>query len=310
MLYIILFILSILPGVFWLWYFYSKDKYKKEPVKVVAKMFFLSAVITIPLALIFGSIVDAFSPAGLIGIFISAFITAALIEEYLKYWMVKKYAFPLKVFDEVFDGIVYAVAASLGFATLENIMYIFFNEGSGISTGIIRAFTAVPSHAFDGALLGYFLGLAQLEENSEKKKKLIFKGLFIAIFFHGFYDFFLFTGNIFFILMVIPLLILQFRFVQVAIKQANSPNPPTKLHLNIKSIFSGLSFFDYIKILFGLALGAFGIFGIMGLTLELLEPDTLKEEGSLTAAILIFIINYLAYLCFFSIWKKKQKLQT
>jgi RsiW-degrading membrane proteinase PrsW (M82 family) len=63
-----------------------------------------------------------------------------------------------KNFNEPFDGIVYAVIVSMGFATIENIIYVF---QYGFATGILRLFTAVPAHAAFGILMGYFLGKAK-----------------------------------------------------------------------------------------------------------------------------------------------------
>ncbi len=89
-----------------------------------------------------------------------------------------------KNFNEPFDGIVYAVMVSMGFATLENILYVFH---SGFTTGVIRMFTAVPAHATFGALMGYFLGKAKFSYN----RKLFFTlmALLTATAFHGSYDY-------------------------------------------------------------------------------------------------------------------------
>ena len=90
------------------------------------------------------------------------------------------------------DGIVYAVMISLGFATVENIAYVFNNEGEEFFTAVIRMFTAIPLHAVCGVLLGYFVGLAKFSDNS---KPLLYKGLFIATLVHGLYNYFIFLGQ-------------------------------------------------------------------------------------------------------------------
>jgi RsiW-degrading membrane proteinase PrsW (M82 family) len=91
------------------------------------------------------------------------------------------------------DGIVYGVAAGLGFATIENIFYVF---GFGtISTALIRAFMSVPSHAAYGGIMGFYLGMAKSFRLSSKQheRKLILTGLAIAILLHGLYDTIAFT---------------------------------------------------------------------------------------------------------------------
>ena len=96
----------------------------------------------------------------------------------------------LEEFNEPFDGIVYAVMVSMGFAALENIFYVF---QFGYTTGILRAFTAVPAHATFGILMGFFMGKAKFSPSKIKNNLL---GLGVATIFHGAYDFFLFINFI------------------------------------------------------------------------------------------------------------------
>ncbi|MGC4023033.1 MAG: PrsW family glutamic-type intramembrane protease [Cyclobacteriaceae bacterium] len=100
--------------------------------------------------------------------------------------------YPNKNFNEPFDGIVYAVSVSLGFAGLENILYVT-NSPDGIATGIMRMFTAVPAHATFAVLMGYFLGRAKCEPG---KSYLAWYGLLTATLFHGAYDYFWFISYI------------------------------------------------------------------------------------------------------------------
>ena len=93
-------------------------------------------------------------------------------------------------FNEPFDGIVYAVMVSMGFAALENILYTF---QYGFGVGVTRAFTAVPAHATFGIIMGYFMGKAKFSNN---RIKLNLLGLLFATLFHGSYDFFLFINFI------------------------------------------------------------------------------------------------------------------
>ena len=90
------------------------------------------------------------------------------------------------------DGIVYAVMISLGFATVENIFYVFNHPGQEMQVAIMRMFTAIPLHAACGVILGYFVGLAKFSDN---KNILLYKGLFLATLVHGLYNYFIFLGE-------------------------------------------------------------------------------------------------------------------
>lgn len=122
--------------------------------------------------------------------FIKAFFVVGLTEEFSKYIIVKYYVQPHKEFNEPFDGIVYAVMVSMGFAATENIIYVL--EG-GMTIAILRAFTAVPAHATFAILMGYFMGKAKF---SNRRRLLNILGLLLAVLFHGAYDFFLFINFI------------------------------------------------------------------------------------------------------------------
>jgi RsiW-degrading membrane proteinase PrsW (M82 family) len=84
---------------------------------------------------------------------------------------------------------VYAVFISLGFAAVENVMYVM---GNGFGTGIMRAITAVPAHAIFGVTMGFYFGMAKFYE--KKRNELKLKALIYPIILHGIYDFILFTG--------------------------------------------------------------------------------------------------------------------
>ena len=116
-------------------------------------------------------------------VFYDSFITAGIPEELCKFLVFMIFIWNDKNFDEYFDGIVYASFISLGFATVENIMYVM---PGGIGTGIVRALISVPAHFLFGVILGYFLSLAKF--NSDKKGRYIIIGLLIAMAAHGLFD--------------------------------------------------------------------------------------------------------------------------
>jgi RsiW-degrading membrane proteinase PrsW (M82 family) len=124
--------------------------------------------------------------------FAYAFFVVALSEEFSKFILLSGVLFPRPQFDEPYDGITYSVMIGMGFATLENVMYVLRAE-NGYMVGWLRAFTAVPAHATFAVAMGYFTGLAKF--NREKRFSYLVKGLIVAILMHGFYDFLLMQKN-------------------------------------------------------------------------------------------------------------------
>jgi len=175
-------------------YIYIKDKYEKESKRVMLYSFLLGAILSIVITTILYLFFDLFLPLknnfSVWQQFVKAFFVVGLIEEFSKYVMVRYYAQPKKGFNEPFDGIVYAVMVSMGFAAVENIFYVL--EG-GMNVALIRAFTAIPAHATFAVLMGYYMGKAKFSKN---KVKLNLIGLLLAVLFHGAYDFFLFINFI------------------------------------------------------------------------------------------------------------------
>lgn len=213
---LILLAIALAPCFFILWYFYHRDKYEPEPKKKIIKIFLIGALMVIPAGIIEIILIQGLNriSSGLLNIFISSFVIIAPTEEFLKFMAVKRWIYHSTEFDEVMDGIVYTVAASLGFATVENIFYVLQH---GLSVGITRAFLAVPGHAFFGALMGYYIGCARFA--GEKENQLLIKGLLLAIVLHGTYDFLIFTKTAFALLIIVLIIALGF-FVREDLKKA------------------------------------------------------------------------------------------
>jgi protease PrsW len=180
--------LALAPGVAIALYIYLKDKHEREPLGLLLMSFFygvLSIFVTLlvswPLEILTINKQDAAE------LFADAFFKVALVEEFSKFIFIRFILFRNKNFNEPFDGIVYAVMVGMGFATLENIVYVY---QYGMATGIMRMFTAVPAHACFAILMGYYLGRAKFS----KEKNLYFTllALISATVFHGLYDYFLF----------------------------------------------------------------------------------------------------------------------
>jgi RsiW-degrading membrane proteinase PrsW (M82 family) len=183
-------LLAIAPGIAISLYIILKDEYNKEPRKHLLFSFLLGMAAIFP-ALVIESMLNLVQVGPFYktipGISIKAYFSVALVEELSKFFMLYAYAYRQPEFDEPFDGIVYAVMVGMGFATLENIFYVY---QYGMATGWVRMFMAVPAHASFAILMGYFMGRAKF--NHARERQLIVAGIFWASFFHGSYDFFLF----------------------------------------------------------------------------------------------------------------------
>lgn len=215
MLYTLL-VLAIAPAIFFLWFFYSRDKYEKEPLRMVLLTFFLGMFSIIP-AIILEEIGFYLIPESDYAyvILIHSFITIGLSEELCKFCAMIP-SFRSIEFNEVMDGIVYGASAALGFATIENIFYVL---DGGVSTGILRAIFSIPSHALNGVVMGYFIGLAKF--NEAKRLKLIVTGLGLSVILHGFWDFFSMTGLMLGILILYIIgWSLFFRYRKLALKKS------------------------------------------------------------------------------------------
>lgn len=168
--------LAIAPTLFILLYIYKKDRYEPEPLHLVAGVFFLGALTVIP-----AGIIELLFPEG---VFSSAFV-APVVEEGLKFLVVYFAVYRHPEFDEPVDGIVYAAAASLGFATIENILYVI---DGGLAVGIVRAIASVPGHVVFACVWGFALGTARFRPENEKTG-IILSGLFLGMLMHGIFNF-------------------------------------------------------------------------------------------------------------------------
>jgi protease PrsW len=187
--------LAILPVILLLVYFYRRDKRKPEPKGLIIKVFLFGMLATVAALIIETGeikVLDRLVGNSWVYNLVLAFGVAALTEEWLKRLVVKRFAYRNVAFDEVMDGVVYAVVASLGLACLENIEYVM---SFGMPTAIMRAFTAVPMHAMTAGIMGFYIGMAKFSGSPELERKYFRKGLLLAILFHGLYDFLVFSKS-------------------------------------------------------------------------------------------------------------------
>ena len=185
---------GLLPCVVLLFYIYRKDTVEKEPVGLLIKLLLLGCLSTIPAIILemIGSYI--LSAIGLtewstLYYLIENFLIIAVAEEASKRYMLRKGSWNDPAFNYVFDGVVYAVFVSLGFAGLENVGYI---AGFGMEVAVIRGLAAIPLHAICGVFMGHFYGLHKAyskygyAKEAAANKKL---SLLVPVLIHGFYDF-------------------------------------------------------------------------------------------------------------------------
>ncbi|MBE6817560.1 MAG: PrsW family intramembrane metalloprotease [Ruminococcaceae bacterium] len=219
---------SCLPSIILLFYVYKKDRVEKEPVGLLLLLFGLGALSCIPAALLESFFSNLFAPIlgeNTLGYQLyENFLNVALFEELCKFLMLFLVTHKNKNFNSLFDGIVYSVFVALGFATLENIMYVY---QFGLTTGLVRAITAIPGHMFDGVIMGQFYALWHLSKNisitekayakagfidvivaPERKYKLYLPiAIFIPMLTHGMYDFLASMGTVLSMLIFVVFLI-------------------------------------------------------------------------------------------------------
>lgn len=188
---LVLLTLAVAPGLTIMIFVYWQDKFERESIKLMFTSFLLGMVAIVPAIFLEEAGMSWIPPVNeTFRIFIMAFVVVGCSEEICKYMMLRLHAYRKSEFNEPFDGITYSVMVSMGFATLENIFYVY---QYGMGNALLRMFTAVPAHATFGILMGYYAGLAKFRNNS---LQLHLQGLLSAILLHGAYDFFLMLNSI------------------------------------------------------------------------------------------------------------------
>ncbi|HML37976.1 MAG TPA: PrsW family glutamic-type intramembrane protease [Bacillota bacterium] len=191
---------ALLPAVFLMRYIYREDKSDKEPPGLLLSLILrgVAAAIVSSVLELFGrsvltSLLGSSSPAYVV---VWAFLIVAVIEEGTKFLFLKHRTWRDPNFNYRFDGIVYAVTVSLGFAAYENINYVF---GYGLAVAVPRAILAIPGHMGFAVFMGLFYGRAKLcEARGRKMGKTanLWAGYLAAVLLHGFYDSCVMIGNV------------------------------------------------------------------------------------------------------------------
>ena len=186
---------ALLPAIF-LWCYIWKQDPQPEPTNWLVKATLYGVGICIPIIIVEGIVEQAIfggEPTTLFGTTVQAFFVAALPEESFKLlalWLVLR---KNPYFDEHFDGIVYAVCVGLGFAAIENVMYIVGEEENWMGVAISRALLAVPGHYAFAVLMGYYYSVYHFVDRSPRTAACI---LLVPVLAHGVYDALALSGTV------------------------------------------------------------------------------------------------------------------
>ncbi|MFW5922231.1 MAG: PrsW family intramembrane metalloprotease, partial [Halodesulfurarchaeum sp.] len=189
--------LSIVPAFFLVVFLWRMDVVRYEPIETLAITFLLGVLFAGFAAIFNTALKELFVGLGAVGIVLYFFLVVGPIEETVKLFAVRIHAYRVEHFDAVIDGAIYGAMAGLGFAAIENMLYItreylqavgtsspeFLNPTAQIAA--VRTF-AGPGHVIYSAFAGYYLGLAKF--NPGKRGPIVIKGLLIAAGIHATYN--------------------------------------------------------------------------------------------------------------------------
>lgn len=207
-----LFLVAVAPGIAFALAIYLTDRYDKEPIGLLLKIFIIGALSVIPTAFV-ETILSMFNVfGGYLGILYTSFVVAGLTEEYFKRIVVVKFALFHEAFNEKLDGIVYCSFSALGFATVENIMYVVFRYSANPYVGIMRGILSVPAHMLFGITMGYYLSLAKYADSEEERARYFKKSLYVPVLLHGIFDFILMSQSQWLMIVFIPFVLFLWVF--------------------------------------------------------------------------------------------------
>ena len=209
---------AITPPLLVLFFIYRNDLYEKEPHKLILKTFLLGFLVVVPMI-----ILELITQKTITNIFLFSMFGVALVEEGVKFLALLKFNYPQKDFNEPYDGIVYSLTITMGFALVENLMYVLGSGEIGSSVSIARMLTAIPMHATCGIVMGYFLGLAKMKKTQKTKNFIL--AIVAPTIIHGLYNYFIFI-ELFGLSLVIVFFGIRYSLKAIRIHQELSPFKP------------------------------------------------------------------------------------
>ncbi|MCH2044552.1 MAG: PrsW family glutamic-type intramembrane protease [Saprospiraceae bacterium] len=228
--------LSILPAFVICIYIWWRDRHEQEPALMLFVAFIMGSLSTYPALKLEEFGVENFyiaTSSSVMNSFVFAFGIIAVSEELIKFLFLRYFIFPRKAYNQPLDGIVYAVVLGMGFAAVENIIYVVYRSDGfedALQTAFTRMITAVPAHASFAVVMGFFMGKAKFITKPVSKSLHLLTGLALAICIHGAYDFFLFqkmTGALSFLtsLILVGSLALSYNLINRLDDSSSNLNP-------------------------------------------------------------------------------------
>jgi RsiW-degrading membrane proteinase PrsW (M82 family) len=211
---------AVAPGISLLTYLYLKDRYDAEPVHMVIRVFFLGVLVVLPIMILQRGLELWWGAHPLV----FAFGISAGVEEALKWFVLYHIIYNHTEFDEPYDGIVYAAAISLGFATAENVLYAFFQPVT-FGSLLVRALLPVTGHALFGVTLGYYMGKAKFASSKRRMRGFLLLALALPTVEHGVYDWIMGSGSAYWMWFIVPLMAFLWIKGLRTINRANARSP-------------------------------------------------------------------------------------
>lgn len=199
-----LIIAAIAPAILLLFIIYTIDHHNREPLRLLLRLYLLGMIVTLPILFVELTLqqlnIFAYFDTDLNNAY-EAFIVAGFTEELFKWFIVLIFAYRHIAYDEHLDGIIYCVFIGLGFATVENILYVL---GGDFTLAITRGILSVPMHMLFAVTMGYYLSLCKFADTLSKKGYNLLVSLLLPILLHGLYDYLLLSRYRILLLLFIP----------------------------------------------------------------------------------------------------------
>lgn len=216
---------ALVPPLVLIWVVYRLDKLEREPAGLLWSLFFRGVLAMVPilvLELLADQFIDFFAWRPLVYLFLAYFVIPGFIEEGIKYRVLVRRVWKEPQFNYLFDGVVYAVFVSLGFAAVENVLYVLT---SGFSTAVVRAIFSIPGHAMFGIVMGICLSRAKWAQSRgqrEQAQAMLRRAWLLPAVLHGAYDFLLVGfGSLFYVYFLLLVI-----YVAAALRRAAREDAP------------------------------------------------------------------------------------
>ncbi|KGA99172.1 protease [Alkalihalobacillus alcalophilus ATCC 27647 = CGMCC 1.3604] len=204
---------AIAPGMALLSYFYLRHQYSQDINGLVLRSFVIGAILVFPVMVLqYAFVVEGFFTDPIS----KSVILYGFFEEFFKWFLLFFIVYQHAKFKRHYDGIIFGVAISLGFASVENVFYLL---AYGVETALGRALLPVTSHSLFGVIMGYYLGKSKME--SENKGSYLLLALLVPVALHSLYDLILNLVSMYFLIAIIPFMILLWWFALHKVKLAN-----------------------------------------------------------------------------------------